>query len=349
MDKQTVDQTNNINVADLVANIISTKNNNPLSIDQPSEKCILTKVYTAGCYTNASYIISDLHPYTINTGTHKDTSQIIKENSQSTHTLYDDEKKPLVSAVVFNQPQNIVIAFHGINFSNKAYHLKNFESDLTHTNWAPGLYHNGFCNLFNGILPKILSYLNEKNALNGEKKIQIYGHSMGGALSQLLTQYLQHTFKHVQTETIVFGCPKVMDPVAANAYNQKNNNRTLRIENPLDLAIYMPKQSMGYGNVNTSFILPSTHNTMARNHDLEGYLESILSFKEKLAKNNIQHISLEHYLQATKRFNILYPFTQTNTPIQVKNSTFSEFINLMTYNISKGLHSIINLLPFRHK
>lgn len=337
-----------INVESLLNKIIQ-NSHTAVSTTSTKDNCILHKVYTAGCYTNASYIISTLHPGTVETTQHKDTKNIIQMNQDNITSIYDSEENPLVAAIMFNTPSQLIIAFHGINFDKKTYHLKNFESELTECSWAPGKYHKGFLKLFTGILPKVIHTLTEGNLLNGTKKLCIYGHSMGGALAQLLTQYLQQTFKGIQTDTIVFGSPKVMCPLAVKTYNTLNNNTTLRVENPLDLAIYMPRRSMGYANVERSLIIPSTYTTMARNHDLEGYLESISTFKDRLAQKNIQHISLEHYLQATKRFNILYPFTQNNAPIKVRTSTFSEFIHLMTYNISKGLHSLINLLPFKYK
>jgi predicted lipase len=337
----------NANISDKFIHVLrNTQKQHNLPSNIETEQCILHKIYTAGCYTNAAYIISDLHPYTLETAQHPDTKKIIENYADSTEVIYDSSQNPLVCAVVFQNPNKITLAFHGINFANKAHHLKNFESELTPSKIGPGQYHAGFLKLFNSILPNLLSFLNQHNCFYAGKSIAIYGHSMGGALAQLMTQYLQYTHQNIQPETIVFGSPKVMCPLAAKAYNSKNQNHTIRVENPLDLAIYMPKQSMGYGNVETSLIIPSTHASMARNHDLEGYLESILEFKKKLKQHNIQSMSLAQYKNATKRFNILYPLSQASPHIKIKNTTFYEFINLMTYNISKGVHSIINLLPF---
>jgi hypothetical protein len=295
-----------------------------------------------------SYFLSQLHPGDAESVPHEGTRQLVNTYKDIAIDVYDDSKHPIAGAVIIPLGKETIIAFHGINFTRKSDHITNLESNLTHSIYAPGLYHAGFLSISNAITPKIIHVLETKlGSLSAHPhKIKIYGHSMGAGLAQLLTQYLQYQYENLEIETIVFGSPKVMCPLAAISYNEKNKNRTMRIENPLDLAIYMPAQFMGYGVVNNAILLPKTHSDMMRNHGIEGYLESIDTLRQQFRNQGVQSVSMSDYIAASARFNSVYPWMPSNTSIAAKSSV-SEFLQLMGHGISKGIQSLIRFLPFK--
>lgn len=310
--------------------------------------CLFDRIYAAGCYANLSYILSHLHPSSIESIQHEGTRDLVNQYKDIAIDIYDDSTHPKAGAIIIPLETETIIAFHGINFARKSDHITNLESNLTHSPYAPGLYHAGFLNISHAITPKIIHVLEMKlGSLNAQPhKIKIYGHSMGAGLAQLLTQYLQHQYENLEIETIVFGSPKVMCPLAATSYNEKNNSRTLRIENPLDLAIYMPAQFMGYGVVNNAILLPKTHSDVMRNHGIEGYLESIDTMRQQFRTQGIQSVSLSDYIAASARFNPVHPWMPSGNGISAKSSV-SEFMHLMGHGISKGIQSLIRFLPFK--
>lgn len=328
----------------VIETIKATLPNNPATND-----CILDQMYTAGCYTNLSYVFSKLHPDTIDSILHEDTRRLFNKHKHETFEVYDDSEHPNAAAIIIPLKEEIIIAFHGINFSQKSAHITNFESSLQKSPILPGSYHAGFLKISSAIIPKIIDVLEHKCGFlhQNAQKFRIYGHSMGAGLAQCLTQYLQHRYDHLDIQTIVFGSPKIMCSIAAKAYNEKNKNRTMRIENPLDLAIYMPTQFMGYDVVNNSVLLPNTHSNLHRNHGIEGYLESIQSLRHQFRSKGIQSISLEHYLTATARLNSIHPWMSYSSNGQSYTSSIGEFFHYMGHGINKGIQSLIKLIPFK--
>jgi hypothetical protein len=328
----------------LITEILKSNMPAPLNL----QGCMFDQVYTAGCYANLSYFLSQLHPHNVDSIAHVDTRKLVENHQNIAVDIYDDLHNPKAGAIVIPLETETIIAFHGINFSNKSNHVNNFDSHLIHSPFAPGLYHAGFMNISHAIIPKIIHVLESKVGLLStyNHKIRIYGHSMGAGLAQLLTQYLQHQYENLDIETIVFGSPKVMCPIAATVYNEKNSNRTLRVENPLDLAIYMPAQFMGYGVVNTVVLLPKLHSDIVKNHKIEGYLEAIDTLRQQFRSQGIESVSLTDYLAASAKFNPIHPWMPTLGETASK-TLISEFLQIMGHGISKGVQSLIRWLPFK--
>lgn len=310
--------------------------------------CMFDRIYTAGCYANLAYAFSQLHPDSIDSITNKDTYNLIHKHQKAAIDVYDNLTNPTVGAVIIPLEKEVIIAFHGTNFSRKDDHITNFESKLVSSHYAPGSYHSGFLRLFHGIIPEIIKTLHQRysNLLSSPPKIRIYGHSMGAGLAQLLTQYMQYHYNELDMETIVFGSPKVMCPIAAEAYNDKNNNKTMRVENPLDLAIYMPTQFMGYGVVNSAILLPNTYTDMMRNHCIEGYLDSITTLRQQFRDQGVISVSFSDYIAATAKFNPIHPW-MPHASHRSKISPLSEFVQLIGHGLSQGIQAIIKALPFR--
>lgn len=314
-----------------------------------SNFCIFDQIYLAGCYTNLSYVLSKLHADTNDSISHEDTLRLFHKHKDTTLEVYDDTQHPNAGAIVIPMESEVIIAFHGINFSHKSAHITNFETSLQKSSLLPGSYHAGFLKISSAIIPKIIHVLEQHcGTLNKcTLKFRIYGHSMGAGLAQYLTQYLQYHYAHLDIQTIVFGSPKIMCPIAAKAYNDKNKNRTMRVENPLDLAIYMPTQFMGYDVVNNSVLLPNTHSNLQRNHDIDGYLESIQVLRQQFRSQGIESISLEHYVAATVRLNSVHPWMPYSSQQQSAISSLDEFIHYIGHGINKGIQRLIRLIPFK--
>jgi hypothetical protein len=327
--------------------VVQTLKENLLTNSQ-SLPCMFDRIYTAGCYANLAYAFSQLHPDSIDSIKNKDTYNLIHIYQDAVIDVYDDATNPTVGAVILPLEKEVIIAFHGTNFSRKDDHITNFESKLVKSPYAPGLYHSGFLRLFNGIIPQIIKTLHQQyNNLDSDPpKVQIYGHSMGAGLAQILTQYMQYHYNGLDIETIVFGSPKVMCPIAADAYNIKNHNKTMRVENPLDLAIYMPTQFMGYGVVNNAILLPNTSTDMMRNHCIEGYLDSITTLRQQFRDQGIISVAFSDYIAATAKFNPIHPW-MPHTSHRSKISPLSEFIQLIGQGLSQGIQAIIKALPFK--
>lgn len=316
---------------------------------QEKKECILDRIYTAGCYVSLSYVYSEFHPDTEETVTHTDTLKLLHAHKEHFIEVFDNKKRPNIGAIVIPIEKKVIVIFNGTNFSKKTEVLVNFDSDLTPYLHAPGLYHAGFLKLGNAIIPKIVEVLNDLYGKDffSRCELNIYGHSRGGAIAQLLTQYLQHVHTDFDIETIIFGSPKVMCPVAANAYNKQNKNQTLRVENPLDPAIYMPTQFMGYGVVNHPVLLSNTHKEMSKNHELLGYLDSISFTRLQFRNHGIFFVSLKEYNAASSKFNPLYTWTPTNVLSNSRWHATSEFMHLLGHGLSKAIQSMIRALPFK--
>jgi hypothetical protein len=333
----------------LESNLVVDAIKTTLPTETSSNLCIFDQIYTAGCYTNLSYALSKLHSESIESIKHEDTLLLFQKHKDITLEVYDDAQHPNAGAIIIPTPSEVILAFHGINFTQKSAHITNFETSLQKSHLLPGAYHAGFLRISSAIIPKIIHVLEQQlGSLNQIKqKFRIYGHSMGAGLAQYLTQYLQHRYDHLDIQTIVFGSPKIMCPIAAKAYNDRNKNRTMRVENPLDLAIYMPTQFMGYDVVNNSVLLPNTHSDLQRNHCIEGYLESIQVLRQQFRTQGIQAVSLEHYLAATSRLNSIHPWMPYSSTGQSTKSSIGEFIHFMGHGINKGIQSLIRLIPFK--
>lgn len=330
---------------DMLMVINGLKNHLPVvQSNSRNKNCLFDHVYTAACYAYLSYVFSRLHSDTLASINHCDTHKLVCHHQNDVVVVYNNEENPQIGAVIIPLEEEITIIFHGINADRKTDNLINFESRLVSTTYAPGLYHEGFLSLAFAIIPEIVKVLRKKYGTNytASRKFNIYGHSMGGAIAQLLTQYLQHRYLGIDIETIVFGSPKLMCPIAVNAYNEKNCLRTLRVENPLDFAIYMPTATMGYSTVAGQLILPNILD-ISRTHNIRGYLDILSVLRQQFRQHGIEIVSLDVYTTVMTKLN-LYPWLPSLTE-QPSVSAVSEFIQYLGHSLMKGIQNIIPILP----
>lgn len=332
----------------LDSKIHTTTSSKSLTPAEQTSGCFIEKLELAAHYSSLAYVKSQLNPFTINSFQNSKTHQLYQDIHEKLLDAYDDlPSHASVGAILHIQPQHATIAFHGINFDSQNDHVTNFDSTLVPSKYAPGKYHRGFLNIATKITPNIIAILRQHLGILWYRyPLKISGHSMGGAVAQLFTQYLQHRYDQLDIETIVFGAPKTMCPTAAAAYNCKNNQRSFRVENPDDLAIYMPTRILGYATVDQSVQLPKLPKSYARNHEIEGYLENLENIKTTLNASGLTHISKEHVLfQKANQpaTSYLWPF---KSPTSSQQTPFEEFLGTIGHSISHGIQAIIRKLPF---
>lgn len=140
-----------------------------------------------------------------------------------------------------------------------------------------GLLHKGFLNIYSQIKQQILDILKQKNADN---YLYICGHSLGGALSQLLLLDSQN-LNFVSKQAFLFGCPRLGNPVFAASLTDLN---IFRFTNDADLVCQLPPPvSPNFvGNANDVFLYQhnqkidlnfiDNRSSYYQNHALQTYL-----------------------------------------------------------------------------
>ncbi|MDP3935642.1 MAG: hypothetical protein Q8Q56_01420, partial [Alphaproteobacteria bacterium] len=102
-----------------------------------------------------------------------------------------------------------------------------------------------------------------------------------------------------------------------------------------------------YGVVNYAILLPKTHSDVMHSHSIVGYIDSVHTLRQQFRTQGIQSVSLLDYVAATNtNTNPITPWMPATDGISPK-SYVSEFMHLMGHGISKGIQSLIRLLPLK--
>jgi hypothetical protein len=102
--------------------------------------------------------------------------------------------------------------------------------------YEKGAVHRGFLDEFEKVWPQISKIF---RGIPSGFKIQITGHSLGGALSMLAAREFGKMFGCDVTH-VSFGCPRVFDRILANEFNKIVPN-SIRIQHHNDLVPRVPK------------------------------------------------------------------------------------------------------------
>jgi hypothetical protein len=102
--------------------------------------------------------------------------------------------------------------------------------------YEDGAVHRGFLDEFGKVWPQITRIF---RGIPAGYKIQVTGHSLGGALSMLAAREFSKMFGCDVTH-VSFGCPRVFDPTLANEFNRLVPN-SVRIQHHDDLVPRVPK------------------------------------------------------------------------------------------------------------
>jgi triacylglycerol lipase len=141
----------------------------------------------------------------------------------ATNVRFINSSRTSTQCFVARSPVCMVIAFRGTEHRN----LKDLKTDLLV--WRKDGVHRGFKAAWDSVQDKVVdSGLSLKGV--GHVPIFVTGHSLGGALAILCTEYLDHEVDPLlPTATYTFGQPRVFGPGRAASYTRWNDNRTFRV------------------------------------------------------------------------------------------------------------------------
>lgn len=126
--------------------------------------------------------------------------------------------------------------------------LTNFNAASERYDYGPGLVHSGFYGLFNTVkadLERLVTYVQRSGiALMGATPIttiHVVGHSLGGAVANIVAGYLKSSLPHTTVKLYTFGAPRVGDVVYARGLTaQLGAENMQRIHNNLDPVPLVP-------------------------------------------------------------------------------------------------------------
>lgn len=165
---------------------------------------------------------------------------------------------------------------------------------------APGLLpeggkiHSGFYSLFKdswGSVYEILrGYANDQKLEIKDFKINLTGHSMGGAIATIAALCLSVREGAEDLHVATFASPRVFDPSAAKVYEERLGKKTIRVVNQSDFIPSLPSGSMGYKHVGEQ--LRATSDSYA--HSLDIYRNLIINIEPDQFKSD-NSVSIYYY------------------------------------------------------
>ena len=181
--------------------------------------------------------------------------------------------------------------------SNLENALTNIDFKLT-TDSKSGLkLHSGFAHAAQAIYPNITTHLNKKRA------IYVTGHSLGGAIAQIIAIYLQQDGYRL-AEVITFGQPKVANFSAAQSYSTLP---LIRVVTPRDVIPLIPPVDIVeinrpdiYWHMGEAIILAGK-GQYSRLNGLRAMLRATNIVGEPFGEENLQHHFIDYYLQELRQ------------------------------------------------
>jgi hypothetical protein len=164
----------------------------------------------------------------------------------------DDDSKH--AGNIYFKGNEIVVAYRG------TWNLSDVSTDLNALLSIPpflnniGRVHKGFydqfCESEKFILDHIKLYCAQRNIAAYDLKVVVTGHSMGGALATIFALKFALENPQALIKVVTFGCPRVFDFPAADYYNRKIGNDTVRIvQHHIDPVPTMTTGTLGYKHV----------------------------------------------------------------------------------------------------
>lgn len=144
---------------------------------------------------------------------------------------------------VFIKGKEITIAYHGTRPQNPLYYgLSGLNDVITDLNASfvtsellpeGGRIHRGFYNSFTDSWPNLYdilkSYAEKQGSEIKDFKINLTGHSMGGAVAKIAALCLNKTEGAEDVHVATFGDPRVFDLTASEFYNEALQEKTIRV------------------------------------------------------------------------------------------------------------------------
>ncbi|MGL9688417.1 MAG: lipase family protein [Wolbachia sp.] len=160
-----------------------------------------------------------------------------------------------------------------------------------------GRIHRGFYNSFTDSWPNLYGILKSHAEKQGLKikdfKINLTGHSMGGAVTKMAVLCLNKTEEAKDIHVATFGDPRVFDLTASEIYNDALQETTIRVtQHRQDLVPAVSPGSFGYAHVGAQLrvAVPEGYSF----HKTDGYHEAIYRTDEREFRSN-NGVSLFYY------------------------------------------------------
>ncbi|WP_353285313.1 lipase family protein [Wolbachia endosymbiont (group A) of Beris morrisii] len=173
---------------------------------------------------------------------------------------------------VFMKDKEITIAYRGSR--NVFDYMKDFEIILTSSDGLlpeGGKIHSGFYSLFkdswDSVYEILRGYANDQQLEIKDFKINLTGHSMGGAIANIAALCLSVREGAEDLHVATFASPRVFDPSAAKVYEERLGKKTIRVVNQSDPIPSLLLGSMGYKHVGEQLRVKSDSYT----HSLDAY------------------------------------------------------------------------------
>lgn len=156
------------------------------------------------------------------------------------------------------------------------------HSVANHISITPELrIHKGFYDIYQNISSQLISAVP-----NTAVSIEISGHSLGGALA-CICAYESPWGKDIRTTTFVFGCPRVGNPVFADALDRIPGG-VFRLSNATDIVCNIPvavmpnfddpKHPFMYQHGGTNMTFTDHRLSLAQNHLMPAYIAFLRSY-----------------------------------------------------------------------
>ncbi|NSX83038.1 lipase family protein [Wolbachia endosymbiont of Atemnus politus] len=204
---------------------------------------------------------------------------------------------------VFIKDNEITIAYHGTRLKYGLLGLNDVITDLNGSfvtsELLPegGRIHRGFYNSFMDSWPNLYGILKSHAKKQGSEikdfKINLTGHSMGGAIAKIAALSLNKTEEAKDIHVATFGDPRVFDLTASEFYNKDLQKKTIRVtQHRQDPIPAVSPGSFGYAHVGAQLRISAPKGYSV--HKIDGYHEAIKTMDERNFQSN-NDVSLFYY------------------------------------------------------
>lgn len=225
---------------------------------------------------------------------YKTRHKFCDEGYSITSLLYPDERE---AGLVFIKGKEVTIAYRGTQGSPDM--LADANTFFTVPAFLPegGRVHKGFYNAFEssfaGLESILKSQAKAQNLEIKDLKINLTGHSMGGALAKVAALCLKKTEGAQDIHVATFGDPRVFDLTASELYNEVLGENTIRVtQHRQDLVPAVPQGFTGYAHVGAKLRVEKSPDHFV--HQIDGYYKGIHNMEEGNFKSN-NSVSLFYY------------------------------------------------------
>ncbi|SRR6266576_957471 len=198
---------------------------------------------------------------------------------------------------VFIKGKEITVAYHGTRGFNDGITDANVLFTTSELLPEGGRMHRGFYNSFTDSWPNLYgilkSYAEKQESEIKDFKINLTGHSMGGAIAKIAALCLNKTEGAEDVHVATFGDPRVFDLTASEFYNDVLQEKTIRVtQHKQDPVPAVSPGICGYAHVGAQLRISVPEGYFV--HQIDGYHEAIKIMDENDFRSN-NNVSLFYY------------------------------------------------------